>query len=83
MSMAGKSAFLSIPVFKILGAGRKKAHKNLVRKRNLTFTGYTVVCLKTGLCISYHSPEDHFQQGKGGSGICGGFPRLPKVRLVL
>lgn len=79
MNMVWKSAYMRISVSKILVAGRKKTHKNPVRKCNLT--GYRAVFLKSGLCISYQSPEDPFQGDRGSSGICGVFSLLPKVSL--
>lgn len=72
-SVAGKTAFVTISVSKILVAGRKKTHKNLVRKCNLTFTGYTAINLKT-VVHQLSDPEDHFQQSREGGGVCRGFP---------
>lgn len=79
--MAGKSAFVTISVSKILVAGKKKTHKNLVRKCNLTFTGYTAIDLKT-VVHQLSDPEDRFQQSREGGGVCRGFPLLPKVGFI-
>lgn len=63
MNMLGSLHLLAYQFPKPLWqAGKKKAtHNNLVRKRDLTFTGHAAICLKTVLCISCQSAEDHFQ----------------------
>lgn len=87
MNMLGSLHLLAYQFPKFLWQARKKTtkitpHKNLVRKCDFTFTGHAAVCLKTGLCISCQSAEDHFQWGRGGKSVCGCFPLIPQVRFV-